>query len=32
MTPIDLPDAARETGVVRLGRQDADRAADRFLI
>jgi hypothetical protein len=36
MTPIDLPDAARETGVVGLGCQEADknpnRQSDRFLI
>jgi len=27
MTPIDLPDAARQTGVVGLGCQDADKTA-----
>jgi hypothetical protein len=36
MTPIDLPDAAREAGVVGRGCQEADRNAnwqsDQFLI
>jgi hypothetical protein len=36
MTPIDLSDAARETGVVGFqvptGRQGANRQSDRFLI